>query len=516
MSRRPAARMLTRDPGPSPRICVGQNSSQERSERRWAAHDQCFRSVPAMHVLASDRRGDDVPVRLDPILSQLQSLGAVARSTFGGSKVSPGARYGEEGNAQELLVSETARRAPIHHLRVEWIPDSGGTGTAPCRSVTPPTGLRPPAPRPGDADRLWGSFGVRSQGPAPYRQCRRPSSSLRAYELYLQAMEAYHRGIRSGWPHRNRTTPTLLEHALREDPQFSEAYSALAIFLVGIGGTARPSLEVYPQARQFAQKALDLDPDSSQAHTAAGLVAMQVDLDWTRAAVEFRKAVRLNPSDSEAHLWYGFLLEILQRFGPAARQWNASVELDSTWVTPQFEMLRAQRARYDAVAIRALCDRLLRESHRGFWAREALAWGYASSGRTREAIALVRPLEGAPDFESRRARSEVLAILGDVTEIRQLMADWKDGQCTGFSGFARAARGYALGKDTEAAIDLLEKDRRGSFPELWYSYQDRAFDSIRHDPRFDELLRAQGLPMTLVDHDPTTGKSTAARTVPAH
>ena len=516
MSRRPAARMLTRVPDPAPRIRVQRNTPQERAERRWDAHDQRFRSVTAIQALGNDRRRDQALVRLDPMLPQLQSLGAMARRLFGGSKVSPAARYREKGDAQERLGAENPLRAPIHHMRVEWIPDLGRTEIDPCGSGTPPTCIPVPSHRSGATERLWGPFSVGSQGPAPYRPCPRPSSSLRAYELYLRAMEAYRRSIRSGWPQRNRTTQTLLEHAVREDPQFSQAYSALAIFLVGLGGAGRPSQEAYPRARQLAQKALDLDPDSSQAHTAVGLAAMQADLDWSRAAVEFRKAVALNPSDSEAHLWYGFLLEILQRFDTATRHWNVSIELDSTWVTPQFEMLRAQRARYDPAAASALCDRWRRESHHGFWAREALAWGYASAGRTRDAIAMVKPLEGALDFESRRARSEVLAILGDVTDIRQLMDDWKDGRCTGFSGFTRAARCYALGKDTEAAIDLLEKDRREVFPDLWYSYQDRAFDSIRQDPRFDELLRAQGLPTTLVDHDPTTGTSRAARPVPAH
>ena len=72
-----------------------------------------------------------------------------------------------------------------------------------------------------------------------------------------------------------------------------------------------------PRARTLAARALELDPNSSDAHSALGNIAFQFDLDRRRAEEEFGKATNLNPSNVTAHRFFGLLLVALNRFDDA-------------------------------------------------------------------------------------------------------------------------------------------------------------------------------------------------------
>ena len=56
-------------------------------------------------------------------------------------------------------------------------------------------------------------------------------------------------------------------------------------------------------------KALSLDSNLSEAITTLGFIQSNFDYDWGKAKITLEKAIRLNPNYSEAHLFYGNLLQ---------------------------------------------------------------------------------------------------------------------------------------------------------------------------------------------------------------
>jgi len=58
-----------------------------------------------------------------------------------------------------------------------------------------------------------------------------------------------------------------------------------------------------PKAKSAA-KAVDLDDTLAEAHASLGYVSMTFDWDWPRAEREFRRALELNPNSSQAHPGY--------------------------------------------------------------------------------------------------------------------------------------------------------------------------------------------------------------------
>ena len=64
----------------------------------------------------------------------------------------------------------------------------------------------------------------------------------------------------------------------------------------------------YPKALMAAQRALQLDPTSPEAHTAMACIHNLFQWNWVQAEAEFRTAIESNPNYYLAHQWYSFTL----------------------------------------------------------------------------------------------------------------------------------------------------------------------------------------------------------------
>lgn len=112
------------------------------------------------------------------------------------------------------------------------------------------------------------------------------------------------------------------EDAIKRDPTFAPAYVGLAdaydqYGTTGIGGA--PPNEVRPKVINAIRKALELDPELPVAHDLlAGIY--QEQWQWNDAEAEYRRALKLNPNDSSAHLGLARWL-LCQGRTEEAQQW---------------------------------------------------------------------------------------------------------------------------------------------------------------------------------------------------
>jgi TolB-like protein len=118
------------------------------------------------------------------------------------------------------------------------------------------------------------------------------------------------------------------KQAIAKDPTFALAYVGLAdcystSWLLGFG----PG-EAVPQAKEWAQKALELDNQLAEAHASRGYVALWYEWDWQLAEKEFKQAIALNPRYAAAHMWYGLYLQVIPRFEDALAEMKRAQELD--------------------------------------------------------------------------------------------------------------------------------------------------------------------------------------------
>ena len=134
----------------------------------------------------------------------------------------------------------------------------------------------------------------------------------------------------------NKRTPDSLNQALNnfnqaiaKDPNYADAYVGLAdCYNLLREFSAMPANEAYFKAFAAAKKAVELDPQSSDAHTSLAFVTYWGMWDAVDAEKEFRRALELNPNNSHAHHWYATFLEAIQRYQDALDEIELARKLD--------------------------------------------------------------------------------------------------------------------------------------------------------------------------------------------
>ena len=107
----------------------------------------------------------------------------------------------------------------------------------------------------------------------------KPTENSEAYELYLKG--------RFFWNKRTgqdlKTACDYFQQAIAIDPQYATAYAGLAesYILIPLFGAGFPQ-EYFPKAKAAAQRAIELEETSAEAHTALGLLFCFSDAKFRR------------------------------------------------------------------------------------------------------------------------------------------------------------------------------------------------------------------------------------------
>lgn len=328
----------------------------------------------------------------------------------------------------------------------------------------------------------------------------RPTSNLAAYEAYLRGIQGF-RKLYSGSRSDGRIgleARGFFEYAIRADPRFSTARAYLANLLLAVMGVIVTTVEVVAPIREHVARALELSPSSADAHAARGNLAMQADLDWKRAEVEFREALTLNPSSSTAHFWYGDLLSLLQRYPESKKHYRIAHELDPLWVLPLSQLAWVYAFSGDLASAIEVAEGNVHRHPDSDFLRVELAWFYAFADRAADAIRLVEPMADVPSLYTFWNPVAVLAYLGRPDGARKMLANSEPTSTSRHFPPADAAALYALIGEDETAFAQLEQESREGERIFWPGYQGPWFDAIRDETRFGTLLHRQGLPSRLV------------------
>lgn len=152
-----------------------------------------------------------------------------------------------------------------------------------------------------------------------------PADQAEAEDFYLKG--------RYYW---NKRTPDDLTRAVDyftqaivRDPEYAKAYIGLAdCYNLLREFSVMPPNEAFSRALAAAQKAVELDPNSAEAHTSFAFASFWGDLRVAQAEREFKRAIELDPNNARAHHWYATYLAELRRFPEAMAEIERARELD--------------------------------------------------------------------------------------------------------------------------------------------------------------------------------------------
>lgn len=149
------------------------------------------------------------------------------------------------------------------------------------------------------AERVAGTLAPHLSPTLAQRRKTRRTENADAYQLYTQAFYNQQRRDKDGLPDAVRD----YEAALLLDPGYVDAWGGLSRTLAVQGVFGRkPPATVFPRAREAALKALNLDPESAEAHAAFAHMLVVYDREFKLADEHYSIAKRLNPGVPEFYL----------------------------------------------------------------------------------------------------------------------------------------------------------------------------------------------------------------------
>ena len=323
-----------------------------------------------------------------------------------------------------------------------------------------------------------------------------------------EAYDHFLRGLVAASRHRHDAggTEEAVRHfelATQLDPTLADAFAAWANLYVTVAGDFVAMKDVIPRARELAKHALELAPDSSEAHAALANIALQFDHDWELAEKEFTDAIALNSSNAVAYRFYGMLLRTLGRFDEAKQVYRRAILLDPGGHDQiALAQVEIRSGNVDA-GLRMAEEAGEHHDHDSAGRRAFLGLLYLEAGRRDEALRLADAPSEEPTESERFDLALLNALLGRPDAARAVAGEAERGEAKSYTSTAHLAMLYSAIGERERALDLLEEDFREGDAILWLYHSAVFFDPIRDDPRFVALLRRYRLPVDLARAAPS-------------
>jgi TolB-like protein/Flp pilus assembly protein TadD len=228
-----------------------------------------------------------------------------------------------------------------------------------------------------------------------------------------------------------------LERATQLDPQFAQAWAALAIALkyrAEQTADRATALDGKRRALEAAERSIALAPEAAEGYVARSLQADVRGWAWTEGLADARRAVELNPQSADAHRAVGMALATLGRVGEGVLELQRATELEplSSWMWNGYGWL-------------ALCDGKYELARR----------------------ALARALEINPDNQSSPGNVLMIKLLeGRAAEVLAEVGRVKVHEAERLEFVAVATHTLGRTKESQAALALLEKAFGEQWPQL--------------------------------------------------
>ena len=433
-------------------------------------------------------------------LSQLPNLNVKARTSvfrYKGKDIDP-KRIGQELSVQAILIGRLVQRGQDTTLYVELIDaltENVLWKDNYSRSMSNLASLQSDI-----AKDVSNKLKTKLSGAVEEQVTKTYTENTEAYQLYLKGL--YH------WNKRTaddlKQSISLFQQAVDKDPAYVNAYAGLALTYSVLNDnsvmTREEADEAGLKAKSAARKALELDSNLAEAY--AVLANEKVDeWDFAGAEKDFKRTIELNPNFATARQWYSELLSRLGRHDEALVEVKKAYELDpfSPAVNMNVGLRYLDARRYDEAIVQF--KRLIETEPtypNSYW---FLGEIYAERGMYEEALDLW--CKGDVLFKSNTPESceRENAAIREAIKKEGAMGLWRKNLERSLKDYEKGthlamyvAAAYARLGEKERAFEWLEKAFAAHEPQLAYLKNERAFDNVKSDPRFVDLLNRIGLP----------------------
>jgi serine/threonine protein kinase/Tfp pilus assembly protein PilF len=325
-------------------------------------------------------------------------------------------------------------------------------------------------------------------------EAKRGTTSEEAYRLYLQGMYLVEKGDKAG----TIRSIELFDQAINLDPNYAAAWAGKghAHCAYSHMGDNPPAVE-YEIARPALERALELDGNLSEAYAVLGIFNTDFRWDFAEGEKHFLRAIELNPSSDFTYRWYGNRLVNYGRTDEAVAAMKTAIDNNPTnifhhriygWVLyiarrhdESIEELK-RVVEMDPGFVSAYDNLWLAYHAKGDHAR-AFEWFMKYHERAQTSSEMITQLNAAHQNSGWQG---VLQRQRAVT-----LAKVKKGEFS--PRYYRIAVLSALVGDKDQALESLNEAFKYRSANITFLKTDPALDSLRGDPRFQELVQRAGI-----------------------
>jgi serine/threonine protein kinase/TolB-like protein len=319
----------------------------------------------------------------------------------------------------------------------------------------------------------------------------RQTGNSAAHDQYLIGRQL----LSSGNFAMDRSAAEAFRRAVNLDPNYAPAWAGLAAATFEAANDA-PSVAEFTAMNQEAQtaadKAVTLRPDLADGYVARGYLRAWVLWDFQGAGEDFRRALTIEPENSEALSKYSnSVLMPTGRLDEAVAMAKQALKGDPLNAENWARLGENQSFHNDYLAARESLQRSLEINPEQSWAATQLALTFLLKGDPASAL----PMSQRATEEGFRLQGVALAEhdLGNVKEAQQrlneLIAKHAD------SAASQIAEAYAWWGDKDKAFQWLDRAYVQRDGGLTYVKVNPLLKSLRPDPRFKAFLHKMHLPV---------------------
>jgi TolB-like protein/DNA-binding winged helix-turn-helix (wHTH) protein/Tfp pilus assembly protein PilF len=310
-----------------------------------------------------------------------------------------------------------------------------------------------------------------------------------------EAHDAYLRGWYFLGKREADKSATYFQQAISIDPSWSQAYSGLAeaFQTEGVLGVM-PQTDAVVKTEAAARRAIELDPQNGQAYSTLGLTQGIFEWNWADAEKNLKRGTALSPSNSNAVFEYANYLVAMNRPEDAVWQMRRVLELDpqSFMMNRLFGETLYLARHYDE----ALTHLQQAEEMEPGKPTQVLFWMsriYEKKGMRDNAVdSDILSLRAYNDARTKKLRS--------IYERDGWSAYWEARMNTMLAhendfcaSYDIAVNYVRLGKP-DLAFPRIKAAIDQKCWEVSWLMADPMMDSIRNDPRYNDILRSMNLP----------------------
>jgi len=454
-------------------------------------------SIIVLPFKSDDGSNDDIGVGLADALTNklgnIKSLQMISGSSGRAVATSDLSEIGSDLGAAFVLRGTIHREGDSANLNAELIRTSDNTTLWSEDFAAPDGNLFGLQTR--VAEKLWTSLGIEPLPLERQQVLKSYTSSNSAYQFYL--VGRYQMGSRTSDDLRKAIR--TFEKSINEDPNFAlpyvgiaDAYALLRLYDV------EPPPDSYPKAQENALKALAIDDNLAEAHATLGYLKFYHERDRKGSELEFRRAIQVNPSYAQAHHWFALALIGMNRPVEAITEAESAQRLDprSLAIKAATGMAYFFSGHYDQTIEE--CNKALALNDSFIPANKVKRWAFMAMNDTTAAHESFRKEMSYSGGSLSDPGWRVIEVqLTGPNDDRAAALDMLNKAVADptishnhFAFAYEVALAYNALRETEKALDWLEKSDAARSHGFNFLEVDPRLANLRNEPRFIKLVKS--------------------------